>query len=294
MQTSDDESGSILVISPSREAHSAPYLWGMNTREQHLEAFGRLLDIMDDLREKCPWDRKQTFESLRHLTIEETYELADAILDRDVEEIKKETGDLLLHMVFYAKLGSELPASEGGYDIADALHSICDKLVERHPHIYGDVEANDEETVKANWEKLKLKEGKKSVLEGVPRSLPSLVKAYRVQDKVRGVGFDWDNAGQVWDKVQEEIGELRSELDAPERDAERVTDEFGDVMFALINYARFVDVNPDEALERTTRRFMARFQHLEKAVRQDGKDLSDMTLAEMDVYWDRAKAALKS
>lgn len=294
MQTSDNESGSILVISPSREAHSAPYLWGMNTREQHLEAFGRLLDIMDDLREKCPWDRKQTFESLRHLTIEETYELADAILDRDVEEIKKETGDLLLHMVFYAKLGSELPANEGGYDIADALHSICDKLVERHPHIYGDVEANDEETVKANWEKLKLKEGKKSVLEGVPRSLPSLVKAYRVQDKVRGVGFDWDNAGQVWDKVQEEIGELRTELDAPERDAERVTDEFGDVMFALINYARFVDVNPDEALERTTRRFMARFQHLEKAVRQDGKDLSDMTLAEMDVYWDRAKAALKS
>lgn len=294
MQTSDDESGSILVISQSREAHSAPYLWAMNTREQHLEAFGRLLDIMDDLREKCPWDRKQTFESLRHLTIEETYELADAILDRDVEEIKKETGDLLLHMVFYAKLGSELPASKGGYDIADALHGICDKLVERHPHIYGDVEANDEETVKANWEKLKLKEGKKSVLEGVPRSLPSLVKAYRVQDKVRGVGFDWDNAGQVWDKVQEELGELRTELDAPERDAERVTDEFGDVMFALINYARFVDVNPDEALERTTRRFMARFQHLEKAVREEGKDLSDMTLAEMDVYWDRAKAALKS
>ena len=293
MQTSDDESGSILVISPSREAHSAPYLWTMNTREQHLEAFGRLLDIMDDLREKCPWDRKQTFESLRHLTIEETYELADAILDRDVEEIKKETGDLLLHMVFYAKLGSELPASEGGYDIADALYGICDKLVERHPHIYGDVEANDEETVKANWEKLKLKEGKKSVLEGVPRSLPSLVKAYRVQDKVRGVGFDWDNAGQVWDKVKEELGELRTELDAPERDAERVTDEFGDVMFALINYARFVDVNPDEALERTTRRFMARFQHLENAVREEGKDLSDMTLAEMDVYWDRAKAALK-
>ena len=294
MQTSGDESGSILVISRSREAHSAPYLWAMNTREQHLEAFGRLLDIMDDLREKCPWDRKQTFESLRHLTIEETYELADAILDRDVEEIKNETGDLLLHMVFYAKLGSELPAREGGYDIADALHGICDKLVERHPHIYGDVEANDEETVKANWEKLKLKEGKKSVLEGVPRSLPSLVKAYRVQDKVRGVGFDWDNAGQVWDKVQEELGELRTELDAPERDAERVTDEFGDVMFALINYARFVDVNPDEALERTTRRFMARFQHLEMAVREEGKDLSDMTLAEMDVYWDRAKQALKS
>ena len=188
----------------------------MNTRAQHLEAFGRLLDIMDDLREKCPWDRKQTFESLRHLTIEETYELADAILDADVEEIKKETGDLLLHMVFYAKLGSELPKEQGGYDIADALHSICDKLVERHPHIYGDVEANDEETVKANWEKLKLKEGKKSVLEGVPRSLPSLVKAYRVQDKVRGVGFDWDHVGQVWAKVQEELTELQEELNAPQ------------------------------------------------------------------------------
>ncbi len=264
----------------------------MNTRAQHLEAFGRLLDIMDDLREKCPWDRKQTFESLRHLTIEETYELADAILDADVEEIKKETGDLLLHMVFYAKLGSELPKEQGGYDIADALHSICDKLVERHPHIYGDVEANDEETVKANWEKLKLKEGKKSVLEGVPRSLPSLVKAYRVQDKVRGVGFDWDHVGQVWEKVQEELGELQDEVTAPKVNPDRVADEFGDVMFAMINYARFLDVNPDEALERTTRRFIARFQHLEQAVAQDGKDLADMDLGEMDAYWDRAKTAL--
>ena len=264
----------------------------MNTRAQHLEAFGRLLDIMDDLREKCPWDRKQTFESLRHLTIEETYELADAILDADVEEIKKETGDLLLHMVFYAKLGSELPKEQGGYDIADALHSICDKLVERHPHIYGDVEANDEETVKANWEKLKLKEGKKSVLEGVPRSLPSLVKAYRVQDKVRGVGFDWDHVGQVWEKVQEELGELQDEVTAPKVNPDRVADEFGDVMFAMINYARFLDVNPDEALERTTRRFIARFQHLEQAVAQDGKDLADMDLGEMDAYWGRAKTAL--
>lgn len=264
----------------------------MNTRTQHLEAFGRLLDIMDDLREKCPWDRKQTFESLRHLTIEETYELADAILDAEVEEIKKETGDLLLHMVFYAKLGSELPKEQGGYDIADALHSICDKLVERHPHIYGDVEANDEETVKANWEKLKLKEGKKSVLEGVPRSLPSLVKAYRVQDKVRGVGFDWDHVGQVWEKVQEELGELQDEVTAPKVNPDRVADEFGDVMFAMINYARFLDVNPDEALERTTRRFIARFQHLEQAVAQDGKDLADMDLGEMDAYWDRAKTAL--
>ena len=264
----------------------------MNARAQHLEAFGRLLDIMDDLREKCPWDRKQTFESLRHLTIEETYELADAILDADVEEIKKETGDLLLHMVFYAKLGSELPKEQGGYDIADALHSICDKLVERHPHIYGDVEANDEETVKANWEKLKLKEGKKSVLEGVPRSLPSLVKAYRVQDKVRGVGFDWDHVGQVWEKVQEELGELQDEVTAPKVNPDRVADEFGDVMFAMINYARFLDVNPDEALERTTRRFIARFQHLEQAVAQDGRDLADMDLGEMDAYWDRAKTAL--
>ena len=264
----------------------------MNTRAHHLEAFGRLLNIMDDLREKCPWDRKQTFESLRHLTIEETYELADAILDADVEEIKKETGDLLLHMVFYAKLGSELPKEHGGYDIADALHSICDKLVERHPHIYGDVEANDEETVKANWEKLKLKEGKKSVLEGVPRSLPSLVKAYRVQDKVRGVGFDWDHVGQVWEKVQEELGELQEEVTAPKVNPDRVADEFGDVMFAMINYARFLNVNPDEALERTTRRFIARFQHLEQAVAQDGKDLADMDLGEMDVYWDRAKSAL--
>ncbi len=264
----------------------------MNTRAQHLEAFGRLLDIMDDLREKCPWDRKQTFESLRHLTIEETYELADAILDADLEEIKKETGDLLLHMVFYAKLGSELPKEQGGYDIADALHSICDKLVERHPHIYGDVEANDEETVKANWEKLKLKEGKKSVLEGVPRSLPSLVKAYRVQDKVRGVGFDWDHVGQVWEKVQEELGELQDEVMAPKVNPDRVADEFGDVMFAMINYARFLDVNPDEALERTTRRFIARFQHLEQAVAQDGKDIADMDLGEMDAYWDRAKTAL--
>ena len=218
--------------------------------------------------------------------------MADAILDADVEEIKKETGDLLLHMVFYAKLGSELPKEKGGYDIADALHSICDKLVERHPHIYGDVEANDEETVKANWEKLKLKEGKKSVLEGVPRSLPSLVKAYRVQDKVRGVGFDWDHVGQVWEKVQEELGELQDEVTAPKVNPDRVADEFGDVMFAMINYARFLDVNPDEALERTTRRFIARFQHLEQAVAQDGKDLADMDLGEMDAYWDRAKSAL--
>lgn len=258
----------------------------MHNREQKLEAFGRLLDIMDDLREKCPWDKKQTFESLRHLTIEETYELADAILDKDLPEIKNEAGDILLHMVFYAKLGSEIPREEGGWDIADSLNFICDKLISRHPHIYGDVKADDEETVKANWEKLKLKEGKKSVLEGVPKSLPSLVKAYRIQDKVRGVGFDWDNASQVLDKVNEELEELDFEVKAK---SDRIADEFGDVMFALINYSRFLDVNPDEALERTNRRFIKRFMHLEKSVAADGKSLDEMNLPEMEEYWQRAK-----
>lgn len=256
----------------------------MHTLDEKQAAFGRLLTIMDELREQCPWDRKQTLESLRHLTIEETYELADAILDADLDEVKKETGDLMLHMVFYAKIASE----EGAWDIADALHAICDKLVARHPHIYGDVVADDEETVKANWEQLKLKEGNRSVLAGVPNSLPSLVKAYRIQDKVRGVGFDWDNADQVWDKVQEEMGEFREELAAG--DQERATDEFGDVLFALINYARFVGINPDEALERTNRRFRGRFMHMEEAVAADGKALSDMSLPEMDAYWERAKS----
>lgn len=259
----------------------------MHTREEKLEAFGRLLDIMDELREKCPWDKKQTFESLRHLTIEETYELADAILDADLDEIKQETGDILLHMVFYAKLGEEIHASEGGWDIADSLNFISEKLISRHPHIYSDVEANDEETVKANWEKLKLKEGKNSVLEGVPKSLPSLVKAYRIQDKVRGVGFDWDNAGQVLDKVNEEMGELAEEVSKNDKD--RIADEFGDVLFALINYSRFLDINPDEALERTNRRFIERFKYLEQAVNSDKKDLSEMPLAEMEDYWQRAK-----
>jgi XTP/dITP diphosphohydrolase len=262
----------------------------MHTRAEKLEAFGRLLDIMDELREKCPWDKKQTFESLRHLTIEETYELADAIIDSDIQEIKEETGDILLHMVFYAKLGSEIPEDKGGWDVADSLKSICDKLVSRHPHIYGDVEANDEETVKANWEKLKLKEGKKSVLEGVPRSLPSLVKAYRIQDKVRGVGFDWDNASQVLDKVNEELGELAVEVKAK---SDRISDEFGDVLFALINYSRFLDVNPDEALERTNLRFIKRFKHLETSIKADGKDLGEMPLSEMEEYWERAKQELE-
>lgn len=257
----------------------------MHTLDEKQAAFGRLLTIMDELREQCPWDRKQTFESLRHLTIEETYELADAILDADLDEVKKETGDLMLHMVFYAKIASE----QGAWDIADSLHAICDKLVARHPHIYGDVVADDEEAVKANWEQLKLKEGNRSVLAGVPNSLPSLVKAYRIQDKVRGVGFDWDNADQVWDKVQEELGEFREELAAG--DQERATDEFGDVLFALINYARFVGINPDEALERTNRRFRGRFMHMEDAVAADGKALSDMSLPEMDAYWERAKTA---
>ena len=255
----------------------------MHTLDEKQAAFGRLLTIMDELREQCPWDRKQTLESLRHLTIEETYELADAILDADLDEVKKETGDLMLHMVFYAKIASE----QGAWDIADSLHAICDKLVARHPHIYGDVVAEDEDAVKANWEQLKLKEGNRSVLAGVPNSLPSLVKAYRIQDKVRGVGFDWDNADQVWDKVQEELGEFREEVAAG--DHERATDEFGDVLFALINYARFVGINPDEALERTNRRFRSRFMHMEEAVAEDGKALSDMTLPEMDAYWERAK-----
>ncbi|PCJ82184.1 MAG: nucleoside triphosphate pyrophosphohydrolase [Bacteroidetes bacterium] len=258
----------------------------MHTREEQLAAFGRLLDIMDDLREKCPWDKKQTFESLRHLTIEETYELADAIIDSDIQEIKKETGDVLLHMVFYAKLGSEIPKEKGGWDIADSLNSICDKLIHRHPHIYGDVEANDVDTVKSNWEKLKLKEGNKSVLEGVPRSLPSLVKAYRIQDKVRGVGFDWDNADQVLDKVNEEMEELAVEVEAK---SDRVADEFGDVLFALINYSRFIDVNPDEALERTNIRFVKRFKQLETLIKTDNKDLGEMPLKEMEEYWQRAK-----
>ena len=266
------------------------YLRVMHTRAEKLEAFGRLLDIMDELREKCPWDKKQTFESLRHLTIEETHELADAIIDADIQEIKKETGDVLLHMVFYAKLGSEIPEAEGGWDIADALNSICEKLISRHPHIYGDVEANDEATVKANWEKIKLKEGSNSVLEGVPRSLPSLIKAYRIQDKVRGVGFDWDNVSQVLDKVNEELEELAVEVDAK---SDRISDEFGDVLFALINYARFLDVNPDEALERTNRRFINRFTHLENAVKADGKDLGEMPLVEMETYWNKAKKELE-
>ena len=253
------------------------------SRKEHLAAFNRLLDIMDELREKCPWDKKQTLESLRHLTIEETYELGDAILDNDLVEVKKELGDLLLHIVFYAKIGSETNA----FDIADVANSISDKLIHRHPHIYGDVDVKDEEEVKQNWEKLKLKEGKTSVLEGVPKSLPALVKASRIQEKVAGVGFDWEEPHQVFDKVKEEIFELEAEIE--KGNTENIESEFGDVLFSLINYARFIKVNPENALEKTNKKFINRFQFLEKAAKKEGKALSDMTLAEMDVYWEKAK-----
>ena len=251
-------------------------------REEKLRAFDRLLTIMDELRENCPWDKKQTLESLRHLTIEETYELSDAIIENDLEEIKKELGDLMLHMVFYARIGSEKQA----FDMTDVLHQVCDKLVRRHPHIYGDVDAEDEEAVKANWEKIKLKEkGNQSVLGGVPKSLPALVKAMRIQEKARGVGFDWDRQEQVWDKVQEELNEFKEETDRAKQ-----TGEFGDLLFSLINYARFMDINPEEALERTNKKFIKRFQYLESESRKDGKSLGEMTLEEMDVYWERAKS----
>ena len=251
--------------------------------QDKLKAFERLLTIMNELREQCPWDMKQTMESLRHLTIEETYELADAITDGDMEEIKKEIGDILLHMVFYARIASET----NEFDIADSLNAICDKLISRHPHIYGDVEVQDEEEVKANWEKLKLKEGKRSVLEGVPKSLPSLVKAIRIQDKARGVGFDWDHEDQVWEKVNEELNEFKVESDA---NSARMEEEFGDVLFSLINYARFKGINPDDALERTNKKFIKRFQYLEIESAKDGKQLGEMSLEEMDVYWERAKS----
>lgn len=255
----------------------------MNSRQQKLDAFGRLLDIMDDLREKCPWDKKQTLQTLRHLTIEETYELGDAILDNDLQEIKKELGDLLLHIVFYAKIGSET----NDFDIADVCNEICEKLIYRHPHIYGDVTVADEEEVKQNWEKLKLKEGKKSVLEGVPKSLPALVKASRIQDKVKGVGFDWEEPHQVWDKVEEEIQELQEEIKNGDQD--KIESEFGDVLFSMINYARFLKINPEDALERTNKKFIKRFQYLENKASELGKQLSEMTLAEMDVFWNEAK-----
>jgi MazG family protein len=250
-----------------------------------LEAFARLLNIMDDLREKCPWDRKQTFQSLRNLTIEETYELADAILNEDHEEIKEEIGDLLLHMVFYAKIGSET----GDFDIADALNAVCDKLIKRHPHIYGDVVVNDEEDVKRNWEQLKLQEGKKSVLAGVPKSLPAMVKAYRMQEKTKQVGFEWENAAQVWDKVEEEIQEFKETLEQ-NLSQEKREEEFGDVLFSLVNYARFLNIDPETALERVNLKFKKRFEYIEA---QAPRDLHDMSLAEMDALWEEAKHKLK-
>ena len=255
----------------------------MNSREEQLKAFNRLLDIMDELREKCPWDKKQTLESLRHLTIEETYELADAILDNDLPEIQKELGDVLLHIVFYAKIGSE----KNAFDIGDVANSISNKLIDRHPHIYGDVKVENEKQVKQNWEKLKLKEGKSSVLEGVPKSLPALIKANRIQDKVSGVGFDWEKPEQVWEKVQEELSELNEEIKSG--NTENIEKEFGDVLFSMINYARFINVNPENALEKTNKKFIKRFQYLEKEAKKEGKELSEMTLVEMDVYWNASK-----
>jgi XTP/dITP diphosphohydrolase len=255
----------------------------MATIEEKKEAFERLLNIMDDLREGCPWDRKQTLDSLRYLTIEETYELSDAILSKDYEELKGEIGDIMLHMVFYSKIASE----KNEFDVADVLNAICDKLVHRHPHIYGDVEAKTEEEVKANWEELKLKEGKESVLQGVPKSLPAVVKASRIQEKVKGVGFDWDNKDQVWDKVQEEIQEFREE--EKNGNKERMEEEFGDLMFSLINYARFIGVNPEDALEKTNRKFIKRFQYLEEKTNSLNQSLKEMSLEEMDAIWQEAK-----
>ena len=249
------------------------------------KAFLRLVEIMDRLREECPWDKKQTIDSLRYLTIEEMYELSDAILDKNMDEIKKELGDLMLHIVFYSRIASE----KKHFDITDVLDSISDKLIHRHPHIYGDVVANDVKQVKENWEKLKLKEGKKSVLEGVPKSLPAIVKAYRIQEKVRGIGFDWENKNQVWDKVQEEIEEFQRE--EKKNDTEKMEEEFGDVLFSLVNYSRFVNVNPEDALEKTNKKFIRRFQFMEQKIKEDGLDLSKLSFEQMNNFWDMAKVA---
>ena len=246
----------------------------MNTRAEQLQAFDRLLTIMDQLREQCPWDKKQTMQTLRHLTIEETYELGDAILDNDLEEVKKELGDLMLHLVFYAKIGSET----NDFDIADVLNTVCEKLIHRHPHIYGDVKVENEEDVKRNWEKLKLKEGK---------SLPALVKASRIQDKVAGVGFDWEQPEQVWEKVEEELTEFKAEV--KNKDEVAMENEFGDVLFSLINYARFLKINPENALEKTNKKFTKRFTYLEEKAKSLNKNLKEMSLKEMDVFWEQAK-----
>lgn len=257
----------------------------MNNREKSLIAFSRLLDIMDDLREKCPWDRKQTNESLRANTIEETYELSEAILNGDNEEIKKELGDLLLHIVFYAKIGKE----KDSFDIGDVCDAIADKLVFRHPHVFGDTSIESAELVEQSWEQIKMKEknGNKTILDGVPTSLPSLVKAYRIQDKARNSGFDWNERRDVWDKVNEEMNELKVEID--KEDEDRMEAEFGDLLFSIVNAARLYHVNPDNALERTNRKFIKRFTYLEKEARQNGRNLKDLTLAEMEVIWQEAK-----
>lgn len=255
----------------------------MTDKTQQLKAFERLLVIMDELREQCPWDKKQTMQTLRHLTIEEVYELGDAILDNDLDEVKKELGDVLLHIVFYSKIGSETNT----FDIADVCNSVCDKLIHRHPHIYGDVVIENEEEVKRNWEQLKLKEGKTSVLEGVPKSLPAMVKASRIQEKVAAVGFDWEEPQQVWEKVEEELDELKAEVE--KGDKERMEDELGDVFFSLINYARFLKISPENALERTNKKFIKRFKYLETKAKSLNKSLEDMTLKEMDIYWEEAK-----
>ncbi len=252
--------------------------------ENKKEAFGRLLTILNELREKCPWDRKQTMDSLRYLSIEELYELSDAILEKDYDSIKGEIGDVMLHMVFYAKIAEE----EGRFDMADVLNTICDKLIHRHPHIYGDVKVEDEEDVKRNWEALKLKEGKKSVLEGVPKSLPAMVKAHRMQDKAKGVGFEWENKEDVWLKVEEELQEFKEESEKP-NNLEKMEAEFGDLLFSLINYARFIGINPEDALEKTNKKFIYRFQYMEKKAAENQQELQNMTLEEMDAYWNEAK-----
>jgi XTP/dITP diphosphohydrolase len=256
----------------------------------HSAAFDRLVRIMDDLREKCPWDRKQTIDTLRSLTIEETYELADAITDKDWKGIREELGDILLHLVFYARIGKE----QGQFTLSDMIHGLCDKLVHRHPHIYGDVVVNDEEDVKRNWEKLKLQEGKRSVLSGVPKALPSMVKATRLQEKAKQVGFEWDDIGQVWEKVKEEEEELMQAVSAMANDPsaqqkEKVEEELGDLFFSLVNYARFLDVDPEQALERTNKKFIVRFSQMEEKALQQGRTLSGMTLAEMDGLWNEIK-----
>ncbi len=261
-----------------------PKYRAMNTREEQLSALDRLLTIMEELREKCPWDRKQTMMSLRHLTIEETYELGDAILNDEMDEVKRELGDLLLHIFFYSKIGSET----GDFDIGDVASGISEKLINRHPHIYGDVEVADEEEVKQNWENIKLKEGKKSVLEGVPAGLPSLVKASRIQDKVAGVGFDWERADDVLAKLNEEVGELKQALHTADKSA--VEEEFGDVLFSLVNYARFIEVNPENALEKTNKKFIKRFRYLEDKAKQAGQRLQDMSIDQMELLWQEAKA----